>query len=171
MNDTLLQKLDRQVRASVPFLVSLAFVLVAAAPWSRLGGTAMVPWPVLIAVTYWSIYRPDRLPYWSVFILGLVEDAIGWGPFGQTALVLLVVRAILVSQRKVFRGKSFLLIWAAFAAVALVACSLVWVTTMIYAWSALSPAPAVAQWMASVAAYPPAAWLLGQIHALALRRQ
>ena len=98
-------------------------------------------------------------------------DAIGWGPFGQTALVLLVVRAILVSQRKVFRGKSFLLIWAAFAAVALVACSLVWITTMIYAWSALSPAPAVAQWMASVAAYPPAAWLLGQIHALALRRQ
>ncbi|MFD0387698.1 rod shape-determining protein MreD [Tistrella bauzanensis] len=131
----------------------------------------MMPWAALIAVTYWSIYRPDRLPYWAVFILGLVEDAIGWGPLGQTALVLLVVRGMLVSQRKVFRGKSFLLIWAAFAAVAFVACGLVWLTTMIYAWTALSPAPAIAQWAASVAAYPPAAWLLGQIHALALRRR
>ncbi|MFD0387699.1 hypothetical protein ACFQ4K_07445 [Tistrella bauzanensis] len=32
MNETLLQKLDHWVRAAVPFLVSLALVLMAAAP-------------------------------------------------------------------------------------------------------------------------------------------
>lgn len=171
VTETVWQRLDQGVRSLVPFALTLAMVLLGAVPWRVSGGAAITPWLALMAVYYWSIYRPDRLPYVAVFAIGILQDALGGTPLGLSAIVLVLIRALVVSQRRFFRGKSFVVVWAVFAAVALVATIVSWVLMLIYTWTALSPWPAWFQWGATVTAYPLLTWVFGWVHDLTLRQR
>ncbi len=72
---------------------------------------------VIIPIFYWSIYRPDLFPIYFVFIAGLLYDFISGGPLGQWALVFLLLRVGMESQRRILIGKRFNVEWLAFALV------------------------------------------------------
>ena len=79
--------------------------------------------PMLIAVAsvyYWSIYRPEYMPIGAVFLLGLVHDFFSGGPFAATALALLALHLVTLTQRETLAGKSFIVIWLALVIVGLV---------------------------------------------------
>ncbi|MBL42268.1 MAG: rod shape-determining protein MreD [Rhodospirillaceae bacterium] len=68
----------------------------------------------IIPIFYWSIYRPDLFPIYFVFIAGLLYDLITGGPLGQWALIFILLRVIMETQRKVLMGKKFNVEWLAF---------------------------------------------------------
>lgn len=126
MTETVWQRLDQGLRNLVPFALTLAMVLLSAVPWRVSGAGAITPWLALMAVHYWSIYRPDRLPYIAVFAVGLLQDAVSGTPLGLSAMVLVLIRALVFTQRRLFRGKPFVVVWAVFAAVAMLAAVGTW---------------------------------------------
>ena len=77
----------------------------------------MAPALPLIAVFYWTLYRPDLMPPVAAFVIGLLQDILGGLPLGVSACVLVGVHAAVNTQRRFFIGKSFAVVWLGFALV------------------------------------------------------
>ena len=107
-----------------------------------------------MAVFYWSVHRPELLSPVTTFLIGLLQDILVGMPPGMNALVLIAVRAIGVSQGRVFRGRSFLLLWCGFGLVAFAASFLIWLLSVIYSLSPLDPLPGVFQASMTTALFP-----------------
>jgi rod shape-determining protein MreD len=93
MTPSLGRRLDTLARRLLPCASTLAISMVGVVPLH------IPAWPPaalsmsLIAVFYWSLYRPDLMPAWAAFGLGLAQDVLGGLPLGITACVLITVHA------------------------------------------------------------------------------
>ena len=65
-------------------------------------------------------------------------------------------------QRRFFLGKSFAVVWWAFALIATGSAILFWVVTMAYHGTIIDPAPVVFRMLLTVAAYPLLTWLFAR---------
>ncbi|MEZ5814966.1 MAG: rod shape-determining protein MreD [Alphaproteobacteria bacterium] len=89
-------------------------------------GLVSVPYPLaaffkapllLMAVYYWSIYRPTLIPPWLVFVGGFLFDLIAGAPYtGLSALLFLFCRIFVVDQRRFLTGQAFPVVWIGFCA-------------------------------------------------------
>lgn len=68
----------------------------------------------LMALYYWSIYRPTLLPRWLVFVLGCLMDFLSGFPVGMNAVLFLAVQWFVGSQRKFLMAQSFIFVWFGF---------------------------------------------------------
>lgn len=82
------------------------------------------PCLTLMAVFYWSVYRPTLMPNWFVFLLGLAMDNASGMPLGLNAMIYLIVQYIISDQRRFFVGQPFISLMLGFATV-LIASSIV----------------------------------------------
>jgi rod shape-determining protein MreD len=142
-----------------PPVLTLALVLLGLVPTGLPYVDPVTPAFAVIAVYYWSIYRPEHLPAGVVFVLGLVQDALGGTPLGMSSLVLLAVFGLGVSQRRVFIGKSVLVEWWGFLLVGSAAVAASWVLANLFYETIIDPRPAITQAVITIAAYPCVAWL------------
>jgi len=113
----------------VPALLTVVLAILSVVPVGIPGYAWVTPNFVLMSVYHWSIYRPEHMPYFAVFLIGLLLDLLTTAPgavVGLTPLLLLVVRSTVLSQRRWFVGRSFPLVWWAFALVVAVVDLLVW---------------------------------------------
>ena len=69
---------------------------------------------VFIVCFYWSIYRPDVVPLWSIFMFGTVLDLLSGLPLGLNAFSLMAVCWVIRDQRVVLVTQPFLMIWLLF---------------------------------------------------------
>jgi len=121
MNIAIWQKLDNLARSFTPFGLSLILVVLSVLPTHIPGYMQIAPVLALISVYHWAIYRPNLLPIFAVFILGLLQDLLLGTPVGLYVLVFLTVYGIVLSQRRFFVGKSFTIYWFGFAAISMLA--------------------------------------------------
>lgn len=74
-----------------PSLTVLALVLIAALPWGLPpDGRFFLPLIPFVAVHYWALRHPERMPEWVVFVAGLMLDVLTNGPLGYWALMYLM---------------------------------------------------------------------------------
>lgn len=163
MRSTWLHQLDLSLRGLVPFVFGLLLLLVMLAPWRLPDLGQVTPQLVLMAVFYWTIYRPDRLPYTATFVLGVLQDVFTSNPIGLSALVLLGVQAIVLAQRRFFLGKSFTVVWSGFALVATAAGVAAWLGACAFFGALVAPGPVAIQLLLTVFLYPPMTWVFGRI--------
>jgi rod shape-determining protein MreD len=148
------QDAGRSVLALVPLLATAVLVFLGAVPTQLPDFDAVTPALSLAAVYFFAIYRPSLLPAPAVFGVGLFQDALLGLPFGLSALILLGVYGVVVSQRAAFRGRPFLIAWAGFAVAVPVAAAVTWAIVSILAGT-MVPSTAVAfQALLTVAVYP-----------------
>ena len=150
------------VRAFVPALAALVAVVLAVMPVGIPRFAEVTPFLALIVVFYWSVYRPDLLPVWAVFLLGLCQDLLTGAPTGLAALVLVLVHGLAVSQRRVLLGQTFAVEWAGFLLAASGAAVLAWLLSSLWHTALVAPMPFAIQALVTVALYPLGAWLLAQ---------
>jgi len=147
-------RLDLWARLSSPVAMSLVLAILAAIPLGIPGWPTISPWYTLIAVYYWTIHRPDLLPPVAVFAIGLFQDLVlGW-PAGLSAVVLLLLRWALMSQRRVLADLPFLLGWLSFALVAFGTFLIAWMLASIAEDAALGPMPAFFACLMTIAIFP-----------------
>lgn len=139
---------------AIPGLVSLVLVLLGSLPIGVPFLGPVLPAFGLIAVHVFALQRPDLMPHWLAFALGLVTDLLSGGPLGLTALVFLGVQALSASQRRVLIGRPFVLGWAAFVAVALAAAGVSWLIACVYFLDFVNPAAALLQVAVTVTLFP-----------------
>ena len=160
MNQTLSQRLDRFARNVVPAVLGVLLVLLTTIPLYIPGYAPTAANFVLMAVFYWGVHRPDLLSPATAFLLGLLQDILVGMPPGMNALVLVLVRAVGVSQNRVFLNRSFLLLWWGFGLVASAAAFVVWLLSVALNLTMIDPLPIVFQAAITTALFPFIAGLL-----------
>lgn len=170
MTAALLLRLDRLSRSIAPVTLTIGLLIVAALPLRLPGLARIAPDVALIAVFYWSVYRPDLFPAAAAFAVGLFQDVLIGGPIGVTAFVLLLVHGLVRGQRRFFVGKSFVVVWWAFGLIAAGAGLLGWIAAMALAFAPMSLLPGAFQWLLTLALYPFLTWLFARTQASMLGR-
>jgi rod shape-determining protein MreD len=163
-----LQRLDLWARTAIPLLATVAAVLLNVVPLRLPDYAPLAPGFVLMAVFYWTVHRPDLMRPWAVFLIGILDDVLSGTPLGVNSLVLLFVHWMIVTQHRVFRGKSFMLIWFAFALVAFGAKLLLAVIAFLIGYGLLDPTVLLVQYILTLALYPPLAFVMGRAQRLFL---
>jgi rod shape-determining protein MreD len=166
---TLWQRLDLVARQITPFLVTLILVMLSLVPLRLPGLSQVVPWLALVAVFYWTVYRADLMPPSAVFGIGLFHDLASGTNVGVGALLLLLAQVAVMPQRRFFMSRSFVITWIGFAVIAAAAVGLLWLINVMLEGMLLSPRPALFQFLTTVAAYPPMAWLFTRVQRWLLR--
>ena len=156
-------RVKRALAALSPALVTLALVFATQLPYGIPHFAQVTPFFALMAVFYWSLYRPEKLPPPAVFAIGLVQDILGGGPMGMVALMLLGVYGVGVSQRRFFLGKSFLVEWSGFVVIGAGAVAAAWIVASLYYATLLDPRPLIVQALLTVALYPCMTWLFVRV--------
>jgi len=154
MDITFWQRLDTIARRILPVAITLMLAMAAAVPLHVPGYAAVAPAVTLISVYYWTIFRPDLMPAAAVFGIGLFQDVLSGTPLGVNALVMLLVFAVVLGQRRFFLGKSFLVMWWGFALVVMGAFAATWMVLSSLEGAVLDPLPAVFQGTVTAAVFP-----------------
>ena len=102
----------------------------------RLGDLGQVfPPLMLMAVSYWAIFRPSFFPPLAVFFTGIAQDLLSATPLGVNALLLLLTYRAVTNQRIFLAGQSFLLIWWGFLLIVFLTTALKWVMISVLEWT------------------------------------
>ena len=127
---------------------------------------AVLPLPALY---YWAVWRPDLMPAWLAFLIGLVYGALVHAPLGLHSLLFLLVLVGVRRQRRVLVGLGCPMFWTLYAAMVLVYTVAEWMLSSILAAHPMPVAGALFGAVVTAAAFPIVALPLAQIHRLALR--
>ncbi len=162
MNHVVWTLLDGAARNLAPVTFKVLLIVIGMVPLGVPNFAPIMPALGGIAVFFWVVYRPDLMPAWAVFLVGLIQDLLGGGALGVGVFVLLVVYAALAGQRRYLVQASFFLVWLAFLPVAAGAFVVTWLFNGLIADALLAPGPAVSQYLSTVVFYPIIAWLFLQ---------
>lgn len=168
METGLLARLDRWSQAALPPLITCLLIFFTLAPIRVSYVAAAAPLLPLMAVYHFSLFRPAYLPPLLLFVLGLLIDLLQGGPgspLGISALVFILVRALLERNRRYLVDVSFVFIWIGYALLSAVAVALLWAANCLWNWQLIDPAPALFQYVISLFFYPIVGWLLGRTRA------
>lgn len=157
---TLLQQLDDRGRRFLPFLITLLMILLTVVAGPLPDVAAITPLFTLMAVYYWSVYRPDLLRMPGLFILGIILDALTRLPLGLSSLSFMVTAQLVQSQRHIFSDQSYPTLWLGFAVVVTCLQTMHWLILSLLAWHALPLWPLLLQSLFTLALFPVCAWLL-----------
>lgn len=158
------QQLDQTARNLLPFCVTIIAMLLGMVRL-QLPGYASVSAPLmLMCLFYWVIHRPDLLRPLVVFFIGILQDLIAGTPIGMSSLALILAYWLLITQRRFFLGRSFLMLWIGFGLVATGAAVVQWAVFALMTASLLDARPVLVQALLGVALFPLVAWLLQRLH-------
>jgi rod shape-determining protein MreD len=161
---TLWRQLDAASRAAFPAACTALLLLMLAAPLRVPGQAQLQPAAALACVFFWSLFRPDSMPPFAVFALGLLSDLLGLEPLGTNVLILLITHGLAVRWRWSLRQQGFLLVWLAFVAVAAGAAALEWLLTDLLTFRLLPGGAALFQFALTAGLYPLLAILFIRAH-------
>lgn len=115
----LTERLSVTARFGVSYILIALFFLLNITAFSLPYIGAIKAPLILMAVYYWSVFRPTLLPPWIVFAMGVLFDLISGFPVGIYALVLLVVRWLVSDGRRYLMGQPFVMMWVGFIVVSI----------------------------------------------------
>ena len=118
MKSTIWYRLDALARDLTPFGITMILVLLGVVPLFLPAYAQVAPLFPVMAIYHWAIHRPRLLPAYAVFLIGFLQDVLTGMPIGVNIVVFLTIYGVVVSQRRFFSGKSFLISWLSFALVA-----------------------------------------------------
>ncbi|WP_119167683.1 rod shape-determining protein MreD [Algihabitans albus] len=156
------QRLDLMARGLAPLSITFLLMIATVLPTRTPEIAPVMPALVLTAVYYWAIFRPDLLPIWLVFLLGIVHDLLTGAPLGLGAAVFLTAYLAVAAQRRFFAHATFAMLWAGFLLVAAMALTVEWLFGSLLQLRLVDPLETLLRYAATVAAYPCLAWLFGR---------
>lgn len=160
------QKMDNLARMLLPGGMTILLFIAFTLPRIGFAGMANFPPHILaISIYYWTIFHPASMPYWFLFLLGLLSDSLLAMPLGMTSLILILFRLLVLSQQHSLVKESFLGIWAGFAICVVLMQSLQWLLTSFYSQDLLPIGPLAMQWVFTIGLYPLAHILFNMLYA------
>jgi rod shape-determining protein MreD len=156
-----LAQLDAGVRAGFPVAVAAILIVLSAVP---VGIPGLVAGAALPCVFFWTVFRPAAMPPPAVFLLGLLQDLLGFAPIGSGVLTLLLAQGLAMRWRGWLARRSFLVVWLVFCGFAAGAATLGWMLSALLFWQLPPPVPGLLQFAVSAGLYPALAWGFSRAH-------
>lgn len=160
MKPSFWHRLDKFARDLTPFALTFVLLVIDAIPFHIPGFAEVAPLLPMIGIYFWAVYRPDLMPMFAVFTIGIMCDFLSGLPVGVSVLTFLAVQAAAMAQRAFFIGKSFIIVWLGFVIVAAGAMSLQWLLLSMLSGTFVDGRPALYQYGLTAAFFPFLAWLL-----------
>lgn len=154
----------RFFKAATPTLIGLAGALLLAMPLRLFEGHVPTPLIPMAVVFFWSIYGPDYLPPASVFLIGLTQDILNFGPLGLWPAAYLAIQYLASSQRAYFVGREQKVVWIGFGVSALAVSIIMWLVMSLLSRELVPVRGLLVQMAATILAYPVLAYAFGQLH-------
>ena len=120
------QSFSRYGRLVIPYVVLFLFLSLSLVNIPLPYFSAVRPDFVLMAVFYWSIYRPTLVPPVLCFTLGVLVDFLVGVPVGLHAFLFVSVHWLIRDQRRFLMGQPYIATWAVFSVVSLAAAFWYW---------------------------------------------
>jgi rod shape-determining protein MreD len=149
--------------ALVPFGMALAGAMIANFPLSFTGGLLPTPLFALMPVYFWGLVRPDLMPVWAAFAIGIVEDLLCGGPPGIWGAAFVACYIFVDRQRDSLAGLTGYGAVLGFAVAMLVAAGSAFVIVALYYWRVPPVQPLMADIAVNVVWYIPAVWLMSKL--------
>jgi rod shape-determining protein MreD len=157
------QRLDQVSRDLAPAALTVVLVLAMGVPVGLPAQHGVMPVPALAAVFFWTLYRPGLMSPLAVFGIGVLSDLLTAAPLGLNPLLLLLLHAAVLTQRRVLTRQTFLLVWVVFALLAAAVLGLGWGFRTLLAFRLLPAEPALYELALTVAVYPALSWLFVRV--------
>ncbi len=170
MKLVLLQRDVGLINRLMPTLTTVLCVITSVIPAPLPTFIAATPFFALMAVYFWTLYRPELLPFPAVFAAGLLLDILQDAPLGISSLILLLAYALVLSQREQLLMRRFTVVWVGFLVVATAAAALQWGVVSLFYGMVLDIRAFLFQGVLTVAAYPVVSYLLGRLQQMLLMR-
>lgn len=164
-----LQRTELWLRQATPIMLTLVLAVLSVVPIGVPGHWAVVPAYTAMAAFYWAVFRPDLQPAPALFLIGVLQDILAGTPTGLTALTLLLVHALALSQRRAFLSKPFALAWFGFALIQAPAVALAWLLASGLALRPIGVEPVLFQYLVTITLFPIVAWLFVRVHRYIVR--
>lgn len=163
---TVPRRLSFLVRLCLAHGVTFALFLLTLCSFSIPYTGQVRPFFLLMALYYWSVFRPTLVPPSAAFLMGLMVDFLSGLPGGLTAGLLVAVQWIVRSQRRYLMGQSYVVLWTGFAMVSFGAAALQWAVFGLTRldWPPIEPIAASAG--LTVLLFPPVVVVLQRVHRL-----
>jgi rod shape-determining protein MreD len=139
----------------VPFCSVLLLIMIGCS--LRIGSYPLLPSLYLIPVYYWVVFRPEWLPLWSLFGIGLFYDALMGNELGFSSTLLMFSEVLGFYSRPYLSSFYFLLIWGGFGLFSF-GYLLVYGLFLGFTWALFI------SWAYGVILYPILSWILNHIH-------
>ncbi len=107
-----------KIKLFYPKIIAILLVILSFIPLGIPGAKTFFPLVDLMVIYYWCVYRPELMPNWFVFLMGLTQDAITGFPFGFNALNNLLFRSTTMFLKDKYSKESFVVVWQGFALMA-----------------------------------------------------
>jgi len=154
----------KNIRLFLPIMVTVLLLMLSSVPLDITGTSAFFPAVDIMAISFWASYRPGSMPYWFVFLLGIIRDSLEGIMLGVSPCVCLLVRLMVVSSRGLYRKENFILVWQWFTIILIFAITLKWALLSFLMDKPLIIDYAVMQFMVSIAMYPLLHWLFNIVN-------
>ena len=148
------KRLELTFLSALPILITALLTVFFLAAKHISGLNHFMPILPIIPVFYWGMTHAREMPYWFVFILGIVLDAVMGLPLGLSSLLYILFLMLLHAQRKYFHKEGFLIKWGYFAVLLGVICSVNWIALTIFNARSEALFPGFMQWLFTVCCYP-----------------
>ena len=158
MNSSIWRRIDLLARQVTPSFLTLILVVISVVPMRILDFTTVFPLLPLISIYHWAIFRPNLLPIYAVFLIGILQDILTGSPIGVNALVFLLVYGAVLSQNVFFTGRSFFVLWIGFALISAGASAMNWLAISILNFTIIDAQIVILQYFLTLGFYPAAAW-------------
>lgn len=170
MKLVLLQRDIGLINRMTPALTALLCVFASVTPAHLPALTTATPFFTLIAVYFWTLHRPELLPFPIVFVAGLLLDMLEGAPLGISSLLLLLAHGLVLSQREHLMMRRFTVVWMGFLIVAAAAEALEWGVVSLFYGMLLDVRAFLFQGALTVAVYPVVSYLLARVQQMLLVR-
>jgi rod shape-determining protein MreD len=155
-------RLDNAPVSLLPVATMVLATILSMQPIHLRGYAALTPAFTLMVAYHWTIYRPDLLPPTALFVIGTTQDLLCGGLPGVTALLLLLVRAVMLKFHHHFLNRPFTFVWAGFALLTGGTMLVLWTVHSLLAAELLDVRGTVFRGLLTVSIFPLASFLLGR---------
>ena len=150
-------------RQTVPVLTMLLLALIGSMPLGSFHTFEIFPMLNIIVIFYWTVYRPDLVPPFVLFLIGLIDDVVMGTPLGLMASVFVLLYGLTLTQRQFFIGKSFYVTWLGFSIISAFCICLIWGLVALFAGRFGIVITPFIKYTITLLSFPSAAWLLVRI--------
>lgn len=150
----------------IPFITVFLLILFMVLPYKLGIFSDIMPFLTLIGVYYWSVFRPELLPTWCVFLIGLIQDILMGSPFGMMPLLLVITQQVIFYQGRRFLERDFIFNWLVFVMLVAGFAAASWGIASLYFRTLMEYWGLIGQALMTVAFYPIITWAFSQVRKL-----
>jgi rod shape-determining protein MreD len=162
-----IQKTSEWIFCFIPVMTVLLSIFIGAIPFQLSQISLLMPLASYITIYFWSVYRPQSLPYFALLLLGLFKDVIESNVLGFNPLAFLLFQAMVKSQSKYIVNKAFIVVWAGFVFCLAVILFLPLLSIKVNAEVHIYPFNIIlSQWLITIFVYVPIHYLLDKLNNL-----